>query len=65
MNDIREVIEQFSYGNYTKEEAVNELSDIQKQLLISFVKDWYKDNELVSEQKQKEMVDNFLYQIGI
>ncbi len=64
MNDIREVIEQFSYGNYTKEQAVNELSDIQKQLLISFVKDWYKDNELVSEQKQKEMVDKFLYQIG-
>lgn len=31
-----------------------------RELLSAFVKDWYKNNPLVSKEKQLQMVDNFL-----
>jgi hypothetical protein len=31
-----------------------------RELLLAFVKDWYKDNPLVSEEKQASMVDKWL-----
>jgi hypothetical protein len=32
----------------------------QRELLATFVKYWYKDNQLVDEYKQLKMVDKFL-----
>jgi hypothetical protein len=32
----------------------------QRELLAAFVKDWYKNNPLISEERQLEMVDKFL-----
>ena len=32
----------------------------QRSLLLAFVKDWYRENPLISEEKQEKMVDDFL-----
>ena len=61
-NFIHKIIDE-AMDMYAQEQVKNcSIPDVshRRELLAAFVKDWYKDNPLVSEEKQLRMVDKFL-----
>lgn len=57
-------------ADYVKQKVIDALNEVKnctipdvshrRELLAAFVKDWYKNNPLISEERRLEMVDKFL-----